>query len=133
MISAPFGSHLNLHLNQLGALPKSSVCFRVCSIWHDLFGVLKIIFVVIFQSLSVRCDFPFGDEGGGLVIVSSKKYVYLQEKMAILDSHQRKAKITTSMLNSLEGVTCCEVTGSLYAFPRIKLPRKAIEAEKVRA
>ena len=55
----------------------------------------------------------------------------LQEKMAILDSYQRKAKITTSMLNSLEGVTCSEVTGSLYAFPRVHLPRKAIEEAKV--
>ena len=52
--------------------------------------------------------------------------------MAILDSYQRKAKITTSMLNSLEGVTCNEVTGALYALPRIHLPRKAIEEAKVR-
>jgi len=55
-----------------------------------------------------------------------------QEKMAILDSYQRKAKITTSMLNSLEGITCSEVTGALYAFPRVHLPRKAIEEAKVR-
>ena len=55
-----------------------------------------------------------------------------QEKMAILDSYQRKAKITTSMLNSLEGITCCEVTGSLYAFPRVHLTRRAIEEAKVR-
>ena len=52
--------------------------------------------------------------------------------MAILDSYQRKAKITTSILNSLEGVTCNEVTGSLYAFPRVDIPRKAIEEAKVR-
>ena len=55
-----------------------------------------------------------------------------KEKMAILDSYQRKAKITTSMLNSLEGMTCSEVTGSLYAFPRVHLPRRAIEEAKVR-
>ena len=52
--------------------------------------------------------------------------------MAILDSYQRKAKITTSMLNYLEGMTCSEVTGSLYAFPRVHLPRKALEEAKVR-
>lgn len=34
------------------------------------------------------------------------------------------------MLNSLEGVTCNEVTGALYAFPRIRLPQKAIEEAK---
>jgi len=56
---------------------------------------------------------------------------FIKEKMAILDSYQRKAKITTSMLNSLEGITCSEVTGSLYAFPRVHLPRKAIEEAKL--
>ena len=35
------------------------------------------------------------------------------------------------MLNSLEGVTCNEVTDALYAFPRIRLPQKAIEEAKV--
>ena len=35
------------------------------------------------------------------------------------------------MLNSLEGVTCNEVTGALYAFPRFRLPQKAIEEAKV--
>ncbi|XP_078367836.1 alanine aminotransferase 2-like isoform X1 [Oculina patagonica] len=56
---------------------------------------------------------------------------FIKEKIAILDSYQRKAKITTSMLNSLEGVTCNEVTGALYAFPKIHLPRKAIEEAKL--
>lgn len=55
---------------------------------------------------------------------------FIKEKTAILDSYQRKAKMITSMLNSLEGVTCNDVTGSLYAFPRIKLPPNAIEAAK---
>ena len=52
--------------------------------------------------------------------------------MAILDSYQRKARITTTMLNSLEGVSCNAVTGSLYAFPKIVLPQKAIEEAMVR-
>ena len=52
--------------------------------------------------------------------------------MAVLDSYQKKAKITASMLNSLEGVTCNDVTGSLYAFPRINLPQKVIKEAKVR-
>ena len=52
--------------------------------------------------------------------------------MSILDSYQRKARITTTMLNSLEGVSCNAVTGSLYAFPKIVLPQKAIEEAMVR-
>ena len=58
--------------------------------------------------------------------------IFPQEKMAILDSYQRKAKITTKMLNSLKHVSCNAVTGSLYAFPKVILPQKAIEDAKVR-
>ena len=54
-----------------------------------------------------------------------------QEKMFIMDSYQRKAGITTKMLNSLKGVSCNAVTGSLYAFPKVILPQKAIEEAKV--
>ena len=43
---------------------------------------------------------------------------------------RRKAKITTSMLNSLEGISCSDVTGALYAFAKIELPQKAIEEAK---
>jgi len=74
-------------------------------------------------ALSAMCNPPQpGDES---------YEVFIKEKMAILDSYQRKAKITTSMLNSLEGMTCSEVTGALYAFPRVHLPRKAIEEAKL--
>lgn len=33
-------------------------------------------------------------------------------------------------LNSLEGVTCNRAEGAMYLFPRIELPKKAIEAAK---
>ena len=56
---------------------------------------------------------------------------FLQEKMSIMDSYQRKAGITTKMLNSLKHVSCNAVTGSLYAFPKVILPQKAIEEAKV--
>lgn len=34
----------------------------------------------------------------------------------------------TEVFNSIEGITCNEVQGAMYAFPRIHLPQKAIEA-----
>ena len=49
-----------------------------------------------------------------------------------MDSYQRKAGITTKMLNSLKHVSCNPVTGSLYAFPKVILPQKAVEGAKVR-
>ena len=39
--------------------------------------------------------------------------------------------MTTEVLNSMENVKCNEVAGAMYAFPRITLPKQAIEAAKV--
>ena len=39
--------------------------------------------------------------------------------------------MTTEVLNSMENVECNEVAGAMYAFPRIVLPKKAIEAAMV--
>lgn len=54
-----------------------------------------------------------------------------KEKETVLDSHKKKAQLTTIMLNSMDGVQCNEVRGAVYAFPRITLPKKAIEEAKV--
>ena len=35
------------------------------------------------------------------------------------------------ILNTIEGVTCNEVMGAMYAFPKIDLPQKAIAKAKV--
>ena len=51
--------------------------------------------------------------------------------ISIKDSYKKKAKITTQVLNSMENVKCNEVADAMYAFPRITLPKKAIEAAKV--
>ena len=39
--------------------------------------------------------------------------------------------MTTEVLNSMENVKCNEVAGAMYAFPRIELPKQAIEAATV--
>ena len=56
---------------------------------------------------------------------------WLQEKEHVLGELKLKAKMTTETLNTIEGVTCNEVMGAMYAFPRIHLPEKAIAAAKV--
>ena len=55
----------------------------------------------------------------------------MQEVTFIKDSYKKKAKMTTKVLDSMENVKCNEVAGAMYAFPRITLPKKAIEAAKV--
>ena len=39
--------------------------------------------------------------------------------------------MTAGVLNSMENFKCNEVADAMYAFPRITLPKKAIEAAKV--
>ncbi|CAA3012441.1 alanine aminotransferase 2-like [Olea europaea subsp. europaea] len=55
---------------------------------------------------------------------------YFAEKDAILSSLAKRAKTLEAALNSLEGVTCNRAEGAMYLFPRIELPKKAIEAAK---
>eukprot|EP00889_Picochlorum_renovo_P004270 jgi/Picre1/31300/NNA_006653.t1 len=53
--------------------------------------------------------------------------LYNKEKMAILDSLKRRAKLVVESLNAMEGVTCNRVEGALYAFPRLQLPKYLLE------
>lgn len=39
-----------------------------------------------------------------------------------------RAKLLTAKLNSIGGVSCNEVEGAMYAFPRIRLPQGYIDA-----
>ena len=39
--------------------------------------------------------------------------------------------MTTETLNAIEGVTCNEVMGAMYAFPRIHLPETFVNKAKV--
>ena len=55
----------------------------------------------------------------------------MQEVTLIKDSYKKKAKMTTEIPNSMENVKCNEVAGAMYAFPRITLPKQAIEAATV--
>ncbi|KAF6170267.1 hypothetical protein GIB67_013242 [Kingdonia uniflora] len=52
---------------------------------------------------------------------------FLAEKDGILSSMARRAKMLEDAFNSLEGVTCNKAEGAMYLFPRLHLPKKAIE------
>jgi alanine transaminase len=54
-----------------------------------------------------------------------------QEKTEILATLKAKAKLVASTFNSIPGISCQEVMGAMYCFPKITLPPKAIEAAKV--
>ena len=53
--------------------------------------------------------------------------LYTEEKQSLLDSLKRRAIKLHKTLSSLQGVTCTEPEGALYAMPQIRLPKAAIE------
>ena len=53
--------------------------------------------------------------------------LYAEEKKELLESLKRRAIKLHKTLSSLEGVTCTEPEGALYAMPQIRLPKAAIE------
>ncbi|XP_060802433.1 alanine aminotransferase 1 [Amyelois transitella] len=56
--------------------------------------------------------------------------LWKSERDAVLASLNKRARMIAETFNSMEGFTCNIVQGAMYAFPRIDLPPKAIEAAK---
>lgn len=56
--------------------------------------------------------------------------LYEKEKKDIIDSLHRRATKLCEALNSLEGFKCALSKGSMYLFPSISLPAKAVEEAK---
>jgi len=56
--------------------------------------------------------------------------LFMEEKEGILKSLKERARLVYETLNKIDGITCNEVSGAMYAFPRIHLPQKAVEAAK---
>ena len=119
-----------------GTFLKVTSDFHILLLWFFsffflvLFWFLLCLFTVVLlqkQQVVLNALLPL------IISFSLFFFFLLQEKRTVLDSYRRKAKFVVSMLRSLEGVVCKEINGSLYAFPSIKLPRKAAEAAKVRS
>jgi len=57
---------------------------------------------------------------------------FKKEEESIYNSLRYRAQIVTKFLQGMKNVTCNEVEGAMYAFPRIHLPPRAIEEAKAR-
>ncbi|KAI9301142.1 pyridoxal phosphate-dependent transferase [Cunninghamella echinulata] len=55
---------------------------------------------------------------------------YQQEIDTIYQSLKRRSQLLENAFNAMEGVSCQPAQGSMYLFPRIRLPSKAIEEAK---
>ncbi|KAK9807161.1 hypothetical protein WJX73_002229 [Symbiochloris irregularis] len=58
--------------------------------------------------------------------------LWQQERKALLESLKKRSRMLAETLSKMEGVTINTPEGALYAMPRIRLPKKAVqEAEKI--
>merc|ERR1711970_807735 len=53
---------------------------------------------------------------------------WLEQKEGTLCSLARRAQLVAETLNTIEGFTCITVQGAMYAFPRVHLPSKVLDA-----
>jgi alanine transaminase len=79
------------------------------------------------------CSNTLGQVGTGLMVRPPRSgeasyAVYEAEKKEVLESMKRRATMLVDGLNALEGVSCNQPQGAMYAFPQITLPPKAIAA-----
>lgn len=57
---------------------------------------------------------------------------YTKEKTEVLSSLASRAQLVAETFNSVPGMTCNVVQGAMYAFPKIDLPPKAVEAAEAK-
>jgi alanine transaminase len=101
--------------------------FEILGICNEVKGeILKLASIAL-------CSNSIGQLATGLMVnppaPGEPSYeLYVQERDAILASLKRRAEKMTDALNTLEGVSCTNIDGAMYAFPTIDLPDKAIKA-----
>lgn len=52
---------------------------------------------------------------------------FVEEERSIFDSLVRRAKTIVEGLNQIDGIECEQAEGAMYAFPRLTLPKKALD------
>ncbi|XP_030060246.1 alanine aminotransferase 2 [Microcaecilia unicolor] len=88
------------------------------------------------KMLSVRLCPPVSGQAAADVMVNpptpeDESYEqFMREKNAVLSNLAKKAKLTEELFNQVPGIQCNPLQGAMYAFPRILLPPRAIEAAK---
>lgn len=51
---------------------------------------------------------------------------------AVLASLKKKSKMVMETFGSIDGISCNEIQGAMYCFPRLEFPQKLIDHAKVR-
>ena len=91
---------------------------------------------VFFKMLSARlCSSILGQIAMDCVVKPPPKgtpshQLYVEQKEEVLKSLQKRAQLIADTFNSIPGIESNRVAGAMYAFPKILLPQKAINAAK---
>jgi len=110
----------------LGECGKRGGYLEAINIHPDILGVLyKLASISLCPNISgqIMVDLMVNPPKSG----DRSHDVYAQERDAIIQSLKRRAKLLSLELNKLPGFSCTELEGAMYAFPKIKIPQKAIE------
>ncbi|KAG0231842.1 hypothetical protein BGW42_008591 [Actinomortierella wolfii] len=104
--------------------------------YFELEGIDKEVVEQIYKISSISlCPNVLGQVMVDLMVNPPKKgdpsyALYKSEYDGIYNSLLERSRILEKTFNSLEGTTCNPAEGAMYLFPRIRLPKKAIEAAK---
>lgn len=58
--------------------------------------------------------------------------LYLKERTEVLSALKYRAGLVARTFNSMEGISSNKVAGAMYAFPKIEIPEKAVQAAKAK-
>jgi len=141
----PFHSFRKVLMTMSPQPPLQLVSFHSCSKgflgecglrggYFELIGFDPDVKSQLLKLVSIGlCSNTIGQFATGLMVSPPKPSdasyeVYNNERSSILASLKRRSQKLVAALNELEGVTCQDATGAMYAFPSITLPPKAVAA-----
>jgi alanine transaminase len=104
--------------------------------YFELYNIDPVVKANLYKLASISlCSNTHGQLSVGLMVNpppagTKSDDMYQKEKAATLGSLKRRASKLEAALNSLPGMSCQPLTGSMYAFPSITLPAGALAAAK---
>jgi alanine transaminase len=104
--------------------------------YFELLGIPKEVRDEILKLCSISlCSNSIGQVATGVMVNPPKQgdpsyELYVNERNSILASLKRRAIKISSELNKLDGISCNEVEGAMYAFPSITLSGAAVAKAK---
>lgn len=102
--------------------------------YFELLGLPAEVKAEIYKLASISlCSNTVGQIATGVMVQPPKEgdesyETYKKEKGDILSSLQRRSAKLSAALNKLQGMSCQQIDGAMYAFPTITLPQKAVTA-----